>query len=376
MKLQIRNILKKLGFQLEPSKWNAAKILNLIVESASSTINELSLTASRLYGTKPETAYKGIYRYLHNNNPVEYLPIFAPENPQYVIMDITPIERPQAEKTEYVGYVKVPDRDKPVRGYELIVAGPVYKKRVIPTVLKVVSSRLIKEKGISKNQMIMEAIEEIHNLYPNSIIILDRGFASQNIIGFLLSRGLKFIIRINQGTSITVGEQKIILGEIEPGKMEIYRSALYVGKLRVHIVGYRPSITRETMWFAVSDGVDVHSAVDVYYERFYIEHGFKDLKSRFNLHRAMIRSVRILERLIALILIAYILALVAGSFIREKGFIPKRYASRYSSVSVFYRFSHWVPPDKRQLLLQSILSFFQNLPSFNNPHDVQFHVRK
>ena len=74
-----------------------------------------------------------------------------------------------------------------------------------------------------------------------------------------------------------------MVGNIEPGKMEIYENALYRGKLRVHIVGYRPSITRETMWFAISDGVDV------YYERFYIEHGFKDLKGRFNLHRVMIQ---------------------------------------------------------------------------------------
>ena len=39
---------------------------------------------------------------------------------------------------------------------------------------------------------------------------------------------------------MVVGEQRIILGDIEPGKMEIYENALYRGKLRVHIVGYRP----------------------------------------------------------------------------------------------------------------------------------------
>ncbi len=152
--------------------------------------------------------------------------------------------------------------------------------------------------------------------------------------------------------------------------MEIYENALYRGKLRVHIVGYRPSITRETMWFAISDGVNV------YYKRFYIEHGFKDLKGRFNLHRAMIRSTRILERLIALIFIAYILTLVAGSFIRESGFISKRYTNRYSAVSVFFRLSHRVPPDKLRVLLNGILSFFQNLASFNHSHYVQFHVRR
>ncbi len=124
------------------------------------------------------------------------------------------------------------------------------------------------------------------------------------------------------------------------------------------------------MWFVISDGVDV------YYKRFYIEHGFKDLKFRFNFHMAMVRSIRILERLIAFIFIAYILTLVAGSFIRESGFISKRYANRYSAVSVFFRLSHRVPPDKRRVLLDGILSFFQNPATINHSHYVQFHVRR
>ena len=68
---------------------------------------------------------------------------------------------------------------------------------------------------------------------PDSILILDRGFASQNIISFLLSKELKFVVRLRHGTSI-------VAGDIEPGKMEIYENALYRGKLKVHIVGYRP----------------------------------------------------------------------------------------------------------------------------------------
>ena len=40
-------------------------------------------------------------------------------------MDLTPIERPQAKKTAYIGYVKVPDKDRPVRGYEVAVAGAI-----------------------------------------------------------------------------------------------------------------------------------------------------------------------------------------------------------------------------------------------------------
>ncbi len=64
----------------------------------------------------------------------------------------------------------------------MAVAGAIYKKRPFPIALKVISSRLIHKKGRSKNQMVMELIEETHSIYPDSILILDRGFASLNII--------------------------------------------------------------------------------------------------------------------------------------------------------------------------------------------------
>ncbi len=56
----------------------------------------------------------------------------------------------------------------------MAVAGVIYKKRPFPIALKVISSRLIHKKGRSKNQMVMELIEETHNMYPDSILILDR----------------------------------------------------------------------------------------------------------------------------------------------------------------------------------------------------------
>ncbi len=35
---------------------------------------------------------------------------------------------------------------------------------------------------------------------------------------------------------------------MEPGKIVVYRNALYRGKVRVHIVGYRRSAVEETIW--------------------------------------------------------------------------------------------------------------------------------
>ena len=60
---------------------------------------------------------------------------------------------------------------------------------------------LLHRNGKSKNQM-----------YPDSVLILDRGFASQKVFSFLLSKGLKFVVRLRHGTSIMAEEQRIIPG--------------------------------------------------------------------------------------------------------------------------------------------------------------------
>ncbi len=81
---------------------------------------------------------------------------------------------------------------------------------------------------------------------------------------------MRFIVRLRRSTSIVVGEQITIF--------DLY------GEIRVHIAGYRRSFAKETIWFAVSDGVNLTSYVRAY------------LKSRFHLHRVLFRNVHILER--------------------------------------------------------------------------------
>ncbi len=68
-------------------------------------------TLSRLYRVNQETAYKGIYRYLHSNDPGKYPSLFAPDSPGYITT---------AKKI-----------DRPVRGYEVAVAGAI-KHHLLP----------------------------------------------------------------------------------------------------------------------------------------------------------------------------------------------------------------------------------------------------
>ena len=77
MKRTIEKILKKIGFPKEPSKWNAAKIIHLLIASRTPRIGQLAIEAVRMWNTRPETAYKGIYRYLQKHDPQDYLILMA-----------------------------------------------------------------------------------------------------------------------------------------------------------------------------------------------------------------------------------------------------------------------------------------------------------
>ncbi len=118
MKRTIEKILKKIGFPKEPSKWNAAKIIYLLIASRTPRIGQLTIKSARMWNTRPETAYKGIYRYLQKHDPQDYLPMFAPENPIYIAIDTTDIERPGAKKTPHVGYIREKKGEGVVRGFQ------------------------------------------------------------------------------------------------------------------------------------------------------------------------------------------------------------------------------------------------------------------
>ncbi|GEM_PF-5403115 len=218
----------------------------------------------------------------------------------------------------------------------------------------------------------MEAIDEVNRMYPYSILLMDRGFASENILSFLVSRGIRFIVRLRRGTSIMVGEQRLLLECMEPGKIVVCRNALYGGKVRVHIVGYRRSAVEETIWLALSDGVNINSSVKVYLKRFHVENAFRDLKSGFMLEKVMLRDVRILQRFLALLFMAYIISFMAGVLMRERFFSSSGRYGRFGPLFLFFNFFRLLPLRDRTLPLSLLPE------QFHGPHldGVQFFVRR
>jgi hypothetical protein len=79
-------------------------------------------------GHSPEANCRGVYRFLQKTDPREALRLMYREDAEYVIGDVTEMRRPQALRTEYVGYLK----DGKTRGYDLWVLSVPYGGRGIP----------------------------------------------------------------------------------------------------------------------------------------------------------------------------------------------------------------------------------------------------
>jgi hypothetical protein len=75
-----------------------------------------------------EANCRGVYRFLQKTDPREALRLMYREDAEYVMGEVTEMRRPQALRTEYVGYLK----DGKTRGYDLWVVSVPYGGRGIP----------------------------------------------------------------------------------------------------------------------------------------------------------------------------------------------------------------------------------------------------
>jgi hypothetical protein len=86
-------------FTDEHTAQQASEIIEGIMEARSPRLSDI---AARMAGNEA-ASYKRIQRFLQDNDPREALNTLFNEEADFVIGDPTEIERPHANKTEYVG---------------------------------------------------------------------------------------------------------------------------------------------------------------------------------------------------------------------------------------------------------------------------------
>jgi transposase len=93
----------------------------------------------------------------------------------------------------------------------------------------------------------------------------------------------------------------------------------------------------------------------IYFQRMKIEEAFRDLKSLLNFHKLMNKRRNWMEKMIALVLIAYAIALILGEALRTQLFPEEsRKHKLYSGVFIFLK----LKPDLSPPVLSQARSLF------------------
>ncbi len=310
-------------FDSEPEARKAATILAGLFEAQSP---RLSRIAQKMPGS-PDANYKQIQRFLDRADPQAALQrLFQVEAP-FVIGDPTEIPRPQARKTAYVGTLK----DGETKGFWLLVLATPFRGRALPCSFISFSSRTLAEQVESRNQNHLRAFAEIKDLLGEKPLVLDRDFSYLDLLEHLTAARVNFVIRLNLRShppKLLNAEGREVDLSLEPGQTVVLRDIRYKGKVRINLIGRWKKGLSEPLW--VMTNLDPRRGLQIYLGRMKIEQSFRDLKSLLHLDQVMNKQQGKMEKIVALVLLAFSIGLWVGEGLRDEvyGPAPERVTQR------------------------------------------------
>ncbi len=290
-----------------------AEILRGILAARSPRLSEI---AHQMRG-KVERNYKTIQRFIQQvDTQSALLRLFQADAP-FVIGDPTEMPRPNAKHTAYVGTLS----DGETRGYWMLVLATPFRGRAIPFHFLTYSSKTIADQSQSRNLYHHRAFGNIKEFLGEKPLVVDREFSYGELLQNLVAEGVHFVIRLNEGshppTFTDVAGRKVPL-KVAPGKTTIHQRVLYKGEVEVNLIGYWRVGLRDPMW--VLSDLDPREARSIYEARMKIEESFRDLKSLLHMDKAMNRQQHYLERMLALVMLAYGIGVMLGEETRDEVF--------------------------------------------------------
>jgi hypothetical protein len=288
----------------------AALILKAILEARSPRLSDIS---QEMPGN-PESNYKALQRFLKAADPREALLRLYQEDAPFILLDPTEIPRPQARKTEYVGRLQ----DGKTRGFWLLILAVPYRGRAIPFHLITYSSKTIADEGSSRNLEHRRALEELGELIEGQPVVMDREFSYENLFADFEEEEIEFVCRLNTGNHPTFYDEegnKVILS-LKPGERVFRRGLYYKGKIKVNVAGEWEEGFKQPLWIITN--LEPEEGLRIYRGRMKIDESFKDLKSLLNLEKVMNKQREQMEKMVALVLLAYAIGLLVGEAIRDR----------------------------------------------------------
>lgn len=310
--IRILEFTKQL-FADEREARQASQILQGIMEARSPRLSDI---AAQMPG-QTEANYKRIQRFLQHHDPQEVLHRLFNDEAQFVIGDPTEIERPNAVKTKYVGTLK----DGKSKGFWMLTLATPLRGRAIPFHFLTYSSRTLADQPSSRNLEHFKAIQEIQRLIGTRPIVFDREFSYRELLHSLVEENVHFVIRLHLGANpprfYYDAEQKrslrLLIAPIN--KPKIYRQVYYLGEVCLNVIGIWRYGFNEPMW--VMTNMAPEAALALYDQRMKIEICFRDLKSLLHIDKVMNKSQIYLNKMLALVMLAYAICVIIGEAIRD-----------------------------------------------------------
>jgi hypothetical protein len=306
----------KFGQQLftdERAARQASQIIEGIMAARSPRLSDI---AAHMPGGQ-SASYKRIQRFLQDQDPQEALRMLFNEDAKFVIGDPTEIERPHANQTDYVGTLM----DGQTKGFWMLTLATPLRGRAIPFHFVTYSSRTFEDQPSSRNLEHFKAIQEIQQLIGERAIIFDREFSYQGLLRSLVDARIPFVIRLNLGANpphfYYDREHKhplhLLVAPIN--KPQIYRQVYYQGEVCLDVIGIWRYGFRQPMW--IMTNLEPEMGLKLYYQRMKIEICFRDLKSLLHIDKVMNKSQDYLDKMLAMVMLAYAICLVVGEAIRD-----------------------------------------------------------
>jgi len=336
-------------FDEKETACKAAEILKGMIEAHSPRLSDIS----REMKGNESANYKKIQRFLQEMEPQETLLRLFQSEAEFVIGDPTEIPRPHARKTSYVGKLS----DGKTLGYWALLLATPYHGRAIPCEFVTYSSRIIHQEATSRNCYHFQAFAQLKELLGEKPLVLDREFSYLELLENLVTEGVSFVIRLNTKASLYDQEGHPLVLNVLKGETRIVNKVFYRGKVFVNLVGIWYKGFSEPMW--VMSNLDAQKALAIYLQRMKIEEAFRDMKRFFGLEKLMNKNRDQMEKMLALLLIAYTICLWLGKALRSSVFPDNsRKFSLYSGIFVLLKLKSCVsPPQFAVLSSQSCSSF-------------------
>ena len=328
----------------------AKKIVTGIMKARSPRLSDISRA---MFGNEAAN-YKHIQRFLKDNHPQDNLLRLFQEGASFVIGDPTEMPRPQAKKTDYVGTLN----DGQTSGYWLLFLATPYCGRAIPCHFISYSSRTINAEATSRNRYHFQAFAQLKEWLGEKPLVLDREFSYLELMQALVTEQLNFVIRLKVGPNFFDQEGNPVILSVQKGETRVLNKVFYMGKVFVNVIGWWKPGLSEPMWIMTNQPAE--QGLAIYLQRMKIEESFRDLKSLLGLEKLMPKKRELMEKMVALVLIAYAVTLILGETIRNHLFPEASHKYKaYSGPFIFLKLKLKLPIDEFQAICLHALETFQ-----------------